>query len=61
MKLTFFSLGIELVRYETLQHSSDELNMLFKCVGINEDIIDVDNHELVSLVAEGIVNEGLEF
>lgn len=60
MKLTLLCLGIHLMRNETLEYCSDLLDMFFKCFGVDQDIVDIDNDRFVEHVSEDIVDESLE-
>lgn len=46
--------------YVMLQHGSDLMDMFFKCIRVNQDIINVDNDGLIQHVLEDVINEYLE-
>src|SRR5882672_3021836 len=57
---TLFGLGVQIVLAQTFQHTSDVNPMIFKGVGEDEDIVEVDHYEDVSHVSEDVIHEGLE-
>src|SRR5882672_9577164 len=57
---TLFGLGVQIVLAQTFQHTSDVNPMIFKGVGEDEDIVEVDHYKDVSHVSEDVIHEGLE-
>jgi len=57
---TLFWLGVQIVLMQTFQNFSNVGLMIFKRVGEDEDVIEVDHYEDISHVSEDMINEGLE-
>jgi hypothetical protein len=57
---TLLKLDIETVFKETFEDLTHMLNVLFKGIGEDQDIVEVDNAELINEFAENMVDVGLE-
>lgn len=60
MKLTFFCFGVQLMGDQTLQYSTNVVQMVLQGVGINEDIVNIDYDVTVQHVPEHVVDERLK-
>ena len=60
MKFTLSRVQEETVLPEPLEHLSDMFDMLFRVLGVDEDVVEVDDHEHVKEVREDVVHEVLE-
>ena len=60
MKFTLRQVQEETILPEPLEYLSDMFNMLFQVLGVDEDVIKVDDHEHVKEVREDVVHEVLE-
>ena len=60
MKFTLCQVQEETVLLEPLEYLSDMFDMLFRVLGVDEDVIKVDDHERVKKVGEDVVHEVLE-
>lgn len=47
VRLSFLSLGVELVGYELFQDGSHVSDMIFKCARVGEYAVDVYDHKLI--------------
>src|SRR5712664_163720 len=57
---TLFGLGVQVILAQTFQDASDVDLMIFKGIGEDEDIVEVDHYEDVSHVSEDVIHEGLK-
>ena len=60
MKFTLSWVQEETVLPEPSEYLSDMFDMLFRVLGVDEDVVEVDNHEHVEEVREDVVHEVLE-
>ena len=60
MEQALFRLGVQIVLAQSFQDASDMDLMIFKGIGEDEDIIEVDYYEDLSHVSEDKIHEGLE-
>src|SRR5882672_9981396 len=60
MEQTLFGLGMQVILAQMFQDVSDMDLMIFKGIGEDEDIVEVDHYEDVSHVLEDMIHEGLE-
>ena len=60
MKFTLCWVQEETVLLEPLEYLSDVFNVLFWDLGVNEDVIEIDDHEHVKEIGEDVIHEVLE-
>ena len=60
MKFTLSRVQEETVLPEPSEYLSDMFDVLFRVLGVDEDVIEVDDHERVEEVGEDVVHEVLE-
>src|SRR3984893_13253748 len=60
MKSTLCWVQEETILLEPLEYLSDMFNMLFQVLGVDEDVVKVDDHEHVKEVREDVIHEVLE-
>ena len=60
MEIAFVSSGVKTIFSETLEYLPDMVTMEFWIVGVDEDIIQVDNNTDIEHVGEDIVHESLK-
>lgn len=61
MELTFFKLEVKMVFSQPLQDLCDMLVMLGLVPGVDENIVDVDDDELVEEFPEQLIHVPLEY
>ena len=60
MEIAFVSSGVKTIFSETSEYLPDMFTMEFRIVGVDEDIIQVDNNTDIEHVREDIVHESLK-
>src|ERR1700731_3857691 len=60
MKFTLCQVQEETILLEPLEYPSDMFNVLFQVLGVNEDVVEIDNHEHVKEIGEDVIHEVLE-
>ena len=60
MKFTLSRVQEETVLPEPSEYLSDMFDVLFRVLGVDEDVVEVDDHERVEEVREDVVHEVLE-
>jgi len=60
VELALVSLGIETVLVEAVEDFLDVCQMLFWVVGVDEDVIQVDNYRDINHIGEDVIHEPLE-
>src|ERR1700731_1041533 len=60
MKFTLHQVQEETVLPEPSEYLSDMFNVLFQVLRVDEDVVEVDNHECVKEVGEDVIHEVLE-
>ena len=60
MELTLRSLGEKAVKSESTENFADMLPVLLRIIGVDEDIVQVDDNRLIEQVLEDVVHETLE-
>ena len=60
MKFTLSRVQEETVLPEPSEYLSDMFDMLFRVLGVDEDVVEVDDHEHVKEVGEDVIHEVLE-
>ena len=56
-ELALGDLGVQLVGRQPLQHALDVPLVLLQRAAVDEDVVEEDEHELVQLLAEGVLHE----
>ncbi|KAF8623746.1 hypothetical protein AX17_007300, partial [Amanita inopinata Kibby_2008] len=59
-KLALLNLGIELMLSESVENFADVLLMICGVIGVDEDVVQIDDDADVEHIAEDIVHEVLE-
>ena len=60
MEVTLSWVQEETILPEPSEYLSDMFNMLLRVLGVDEDVVEVDDHEQVEEVGEDVVHETLE-
>jgi hypothetical protein len=60
MELAFLRLDIETGFLKSLENQTDMALMFFEGIGINQEIIEVDNEEFIEVVTKLVVHKMLE-
>ena len=60
VKFTLLEFDVQAVFLEFFENHTDVLDVFFECVGINEDIVDIDDCEQIEKFANCIIRIGLK-
>ena len=60
MKFTLCWVQEETVLLEPSEYLSDVFDVLFQVLGVNEDVVKIDDHECVKEIREDVIHEVLE-